>query len=340
MPPWPARPSQMSKPAPFTARARATSSMVLVAMASMPPASASARASTSRQPPAAAAVRPLPIVDPAERVDLGEEVHERGHQQAFPAAGRGKTGHERHDAAGVVGGGPDQLAQRGGGMGDVGVGEQEPFGPGRRPHGGLRRPAPWPRACPPTPAAGAGRRRPGGRVSGAGAASASARAMSAVPSVLMSSTSTTTAGPGVVLGQQRGQGDGEQVGLVAGRDHDGHGRPAALGARGQPRAGRACHRPRRSAGTGRQAGSTSTRSGPVRPGGMPRRRRVARRQPRSRPGRAGAGDRLGRASASWGHGARGLSPGETKQAGALLDCERSGKTYLGGHPSRRLLVVP
>ena len=136
-PPWPARPNQMSKPAPFTARARPTSSMVLVAMASMPPASASAPASTSRQPPAAAAVRSLPVVDPAERVNLGEKVHEGGHQQAFPAAGGGKPGHERHRATPIVVGGLYELAQRGRGVGDVGVGEQEPFRAGCRRQGRL-----------------------------------------------------------------------------------------------------------------------------------------------------------------------------------------------------------
>ena len=62
---------------------------------------------TSMQPPAAAAVPLLRVVDPAERVELGEEVDEGGHDHPLPPGLRAEQRHLRDERRGR------RLARRG-----------------------------------------------------------------------------------------------------------------------------------------------------------------------------------------------------------------------------------
>ncbi len=72
-------------------------------------------------------------VDPPERVELGEKIHERGHQQPLPA-GVGPQQRHLRDHPAVVGlGRPHQRGEGPGLVGDVGVREQDVRGVTRGP---------------------------------------------------------------------------------------------------------------------------------------------------------------------------------------------------------------
>ncbi len=114
----------------------------------------------------------LRVIDPAERVELGEEVDEGGHDHPLPAGLRAEQGHLRDEGPVVGFRALDQVAERGRRPGDVRVGEQHVVRrgaarghacrPGRRPAVGRCAPspppgpAPSPRPCRPSRRALAG----------------------------------------------------------------------------------------------------------------------------------------------------------------------------------------
>ena len=118
----------MRLPFLFSSVPRATSSISAPRIGSRPPARSSASVLISMQPPAARCVRLFGIVDLLERVELGEEVDERGHDHPLPGRLRAEQGHLRDEGAVVVFRRPDQVAQRRRRPGDVRVGEQHVAG--------------------------------------------------------------------------------------------------------------------------------------------------------------------------------------------------------------------
>jgi hypothetical protein len=182
--------------------------------------------------------RPRPgRVHPPERVELGEEVHERRDHHPLPSGRRPQQRHLRDQVPVVALGRADQGPQRPGLPGDIGVGEQHVPGrgavvTGRRealghgPH--LAGPAGRQRGAghhPQGPARAARRARPGpepGRDLGG-----------AVRAAVVDQDDGQRAG--VVLAEQRGEHSRQHRGLVAGRDDGHHVRPPARSAPGPGR---------------------------------------------------------------------------------------------------------
>jgi hypothetical protein len=187
-------------------------------------------------------------VHPPERVQLSEEVHERGDHDPLPPGRRAQQRHLR-DQVPVVGfGRADQGPQRARPPGDVGVGEQHvppgsviarpsqpvsqaisqalghgPYlaGPAGRQRGAGHHPQGPPRAA---------RFRPeGGRDLGR-----------AVRAAVVDQDDGQRAG--VVLAEQRGQHGGQYRGLIAGRDDGHHVRPPGHHVRAPVRPGRGAGR--------------------------------------------------------------------------------------------------
>jgi hypothetical protein len=170
-------------------------------------------------------------VHPRERVELREEVHERGDDDPLPSGSRPQQRHLGDQIPVVALGGADQGPQRTRLPGDIGVGEQHVPGPaagGRYPGRGeplghgphLPGPAGPQRraghhAQGPSRALRVGGRltpEPGGGLGGA------------VRTAVVDQDDGQRAG--VVLAEQRGQHGGQHRGLVAGRDDRHHVRPA------------------------------------------------------------------------------------------------------------------
>ena len=209
-------------------------------------------------------------VDPAERIQLGEEVDERRDDRLFPSGLGAEQGHLRHQVAVIALGRGDQRAERAGRPGDVGVGEQDIRGAGRTGrrqslrHGpGLARP-------------------PGGRGGAVNDAQRPGR-----PGADGSRDLTRAVGTAVVderhrerawivLGQQAGQRDRQDGRLVPGRHHGDDPGPGG--------------RPRRARASGPEAADRSARSHRGRPAGPPMRRRPAppryQEQAQGKPGAA------------------------------------------------------
>ena len=162
----------------------------------------------------------LRVVDLLERIELREEVDERGHDHPLPRRLRAEQGHLGDQDAVVVFCGPDQVAQRGRRPGDVRVGEQHVLGGrapghcggqalGHRPH--LAGPAvrPW--------LAGDDGQRRAAVLRGLLAELGGDAARAVVAPVINQEDTELT---GVVLRQQPGQRRREGVRLIA-RGHDG-----------------------------------------------------------------------------------------------------------------------
>ena len=223
------------------------------------------------------------VVDPAERVELGEEVDEGGHDHPLPAGFRPQQGHLRDQRPVVRLRRRDQVAQRVRGPGDVGVGEQHV----------LRRgpPACRPAAVRPASASLAAAAKPcaiaqtlPAQPSGRGLAADDRQRRAAVPGGLLAQFGRDRAGAvvavvvdqenpelaRVILGEQRGERLWQRFRLVP-RGHDGGDRR-----HGQGGPALTCRPARNWLATGARAGSGPALAGRAAAGWSARSRRARR----------------------------------------------------------------
>ena len=160
-------------------------------------------------------------VHPAERVELGEEVHERGHDQPLPGGLGAQQGHLRDEAVAAAVRGADQGGQRARRVTDVRVGEQHVFRLAGRCQAALH----GPHLARPAVRALARWDEPYQILEGlTGCGGQLFRDLrGAVGRVVVDQNHRQLAG--VVLRQQGGKGGGQHRRLVAGRHHRGHRRP-------------------------------------------------------------------------------------------------------------------